>query len=116
VSGVRLVAEAIYRRITTPRGMLTGGEDEANYGIDLADLIGSVSTPAAVAALPGQIQSEIMKDERVESVDVNVTSASTGPSVTWNITIDAETAVGPFSLVLSVNDVTAELLGLEVGV
>jgi hypothetical protein len=41
VSGVTVVAEAIYRRLTTPRGMLLGGESEGNYGLDLMSLVGS---------------------------------------------------------------------------
>lgn len=115
VSGVRLVAEAAYRRVTTPRGMLQGGEDEANYGIDLADLIGSVVTTADAAALPGRIENELLKDERIESVDVTVTSSVVGPSTSWQVTIEAQTSEGPFSLVLAVSDVTVELLGLTTG-
>ena len=115
VSGVRLVAEAAYRRITTPRGQLQGGEDEANYGIDLADLIGSVATTADAAALPGRIENELLKDERIESVDVDVASTKSGPAVSWSVTIEAQTSEGPFSLVLAVSDVTVELLGLTTG-
>jgi hypothetical protein len=116
VTGARLVAEAAYRRITTPRGTLQGGEDEANYGIDLADLIGSATSPSAVAALPGQIQSELLKDERIASVTATVTSSTVGPSTTWTVSIEATTADGPFSLVLAVSGVTVELLGLQAGV
>mgnify|MGYP000564826546 CR=1 FL=1 len=46
----RLVAEAIYRRLTTPPGTLLGGDDEANYGLDLLSLIGSVEPARLVAA------------------------------------------------------------------
>lgn len=114
-SGVQLVAEAIYRRLSTPRGMLRGGDDEANYGIDLADMIGQVSTPSQVAALPGQIQSEVKKDERVQEVTVTATAATgSAGDVTWAISIECTTALGPFSLVLSVNAVTVELLNLQI--
>ena len=111
-TGPRLVAEALFRRFTTPRGMLQGGEDEQNFGLDLAALVGSVSTPSAVAALPGQIEAEALKDERVESVTVSVTSTTVGPATSWNITIKAQTGAGPFSLVLGVSGVTVALLGI----
>lgn len=113
VTGARLVAEAAYRRITTPRGMLTGGPEEDNYGIDLLDLIGSVSSSALRASVPGRIRNELTKDERIATVDVDVTWSTNGPSTTAIITIEAKTAAGPFSLKLSVNEVSVSLLNLE---
>lgn len=112
--GARLVAEAAYRRLTTPRGMLRGGEDEDNYGLDLLDLIGSASTKADAAALPGRITAELKKDERILTVDVVVTPTSNGVSTSFNIQIAAETVAGVFDLVLAVSDVTVELLGIKV--
>ncbi|MTV47148.1 hypothetical protein GM528_12520, partial [Streptococcus pneumoniae] len=38
VSGVELVAQAYYRRLTTTRGTLIGGEEEQNYGLNLMSL------------------------------------------------------------------------------
>lgn len=93
--------------------MLRGGEDEANYGLDLADLIGSTSTASDAAALPGRIQGELSKDERIESVTVTVVSTTVGPSTSWKVSIAGETAEGPFSLVLVVSDVTVDLLGIS---
>lgn len=115
VSGVRLVAEALYRRLSTPRGTLQGGEEEANYGLDLVDLVGSVNTTLAQAALPGQIEAECLKDERVTSVTANVTSTQAGPVVSWKVSLDVETDVGPFTLVLGVSGVTVDLLGFQSG-
>lgn len=114
-TGARLVAEAAYRRLSTPRGTLSGGDDEANYGLDLADLIGSVSTPSAAAALPDQIQAELLKDERISAVTATVASTKTGPSVSWTISIEGTTAAGPFSLVLSVAEVTVTIIGVTPG-
>lgn len=116
VSGPRLVAEACFRRLNTPRGTLIGGEDEQNYGLDLADLIGSVATPSAEAALPGRIQAELLKDERVASVVVNVTSTmDSAGAVTWSIDVEGDTAEGPFSLQIGVSEVTVDLLGIQAG-
>lgn len=111
VTGARLVAEAAYRRLTTPRGMLRGGDDEANYGLDLCGLVGSSSAKADAAALPGRITAELLKDERIESVEVEVLATVEGPATTLQITISALTSEGPtFELVLLASAVTVELL------
>jgi hypothetical protein len=112
VTGPRLVGEAVYRRLITPRGVLRGGDAEADYGFDLIGKLGSTTSASESAALEGQVQSEILKDERVESADVSVASVRSGPSISWTISVEALTSLGPFQLVLSVNDVTAELLGI----
>jgi hypothetical protein len=113
VTGSRLVAQALYRRLTTPRGMLRGGEEEQNFGLDLTELCGSVRPKLAAAALPAQIRSEALKDERIESVDVDVLIVEDGPIVTFTITINAVTGVGPFTLQLTASAVTVQLLGIS---
>lgn len=115
VTGARLVGEAIYRRLTTPRGMLRGAEGEANYGLDLTELIGSASTKASAAALPARIKAEIRKDERIESANVIVVESNEGVAKGFVITIEALAADGPFTLTLAVDEVTVGLLGIEVG-
>ena len=111
-SGVQLVAEAAFRRLTTPRGTLRGGEEEANYGLDLADLIGSVATASDAASLGGRIRNELLKDERIETADVTVVGTTAGPATSFDISIACTTKEGPFSLQLAVNDVTVQLLGV----
>lgn len=112
-TGVRAVAEAAFRRLRTPRGMLHGDEDEKNYGLDPLGLVGSVRTKADEAALPGRISAELTKDERIETVTVRVLSTKVGPATHWKIYIDAETAEGPFSLQVGVDGVTVELLNIK---
>jgi hypothetical protein len=114
-TGARLVAESCFRRLTTPRGMLRGGEDEANFGLDLTDLVGGVTTRSDVEALPGRIKAELSKDERIESVDVFVTDTSEGVLKSYAVRIEAITGAGPFTLAVGVDDVTASLLGIEEG-
>lgn len=113
-TGVRLVGEAYYRRLTTPRGQLRGGEDEANYGLDITAFVGRGDPKSVIASLPGQIESELMKDERSEDITVTVEQEPTdgGIGIKLLITITAVTTEGPFSLQLSVDDVSAELLGI----
>jgi hypothetical protein len=76
VRGVQVVAQAIYRRLTTPRGTLRGGEEEENYGIDLSDYVGSSATPQRLAAIPGIVRAEVLKDDRVLDVKVSCTFAT----------------------------------------
>lgn len=112
--GVRLVAEAAYRRLITPAGSLHGGEEEQNYGFDLTSLVGSAKTKSDAAALPGRIQAELRKDERIESVDVVVTvTTATNGAVAWVVRIDGKTAEGPFSFQVGIDDVSIELLGIS---
>ncbi len=94
--------------------MLRGGEAERNYGKDLSELIGSVAPKLAAASLPGQIKTELLKDERLESVAIVVKMVTEGPKVSFQIDIVGETAEGPFTLVLLASAVTIELLGIKV--
>lgn len=112
-NGPRLVAEAAYRRLTTPRGMLRGGEDEQNYGLDLTELIGSVSTGQDRLSLPGRIAAELKKDERIETVAVDVVDQSEGVGRRFSVRIDAVTAEGAFALVLGVDEINVEVLGIS---
>lgn len=107
------MAEAAYRRLTTPRGMLRGGEAEGEYGLDLTELIGSVDKKNAAATLPGQISSELSKDERIDGLEVTVTETMDGPGIVLQIRVEAETADGEFTLTLLASDVTVELIGIE---
>ncbi len=111
-TGARLVAEAAYRRLTTPRGTLRGGEHEADYGLDLTELVGSSTTKSDALALEGRISNELAKDERILSTVVSVVLATDGPSTSLDIQVSATTADGPFTLVLLASDVTVELLDL----
>lgn len=111
-TGAQLVAEAAYRRLITPRGTLHGGDGENDYGFDLADMIGAVTSSAQRAAIESQAQMELLKDERLNAVDVSIVEVKTGPSTSWTVTIKGETDAGPFDLVLSVSEATVQLLGL----
>ncbi len=113
VTGVRLVGQACYRRLTTPRGMLRGGEDEDNYGLDISELIGSGNPKSVAATLPGRISAELSKDERIESVEVEVLVTKDGPETNLSVTVKCQTGAGPFTLVLLASAVTVELLGIE---
>jgi hypothetical protein len=110
-----LVGQDLFWRLQTPRGSGILATDAPEYGMDLLDAIGSANTAADAAALPGRIRSEATKDERINDCVVTVVSSTLGPVTTWTITIVATTDAGPFTLVLSANDVTVELISLSTG-
>jgi hypothetical protein len=113
--GGAIVGQRAYHRLTTPRGALRGGEDEANFGIDLPGEIGRAATDAHARSIEGKIRNELCKDEQIETVDVTLVRSVDGPAVAYDITIEAKTAAGPFQLVLSVSAVSVQLVGLTEG-
>jgi hypothetical protein len=113
-SGVQLVAQNAYHRLTTPRGSLPGGEEEADYGIDLPGMVGSVVTDTDARALEQQIASELGKDARIGDVTASVIIVRNGPSTEWIVRVVAMTDEGPFDLTIKVDEVTATLVGAAV--
>lgn len=118
VSGPELVAQAVFRRLTTPRGTLRGGEDESVYGLDLQDFIGTVGTSDAVDALPDAIATEVKKDDRVDLCDVEVTadrSSSDGlVALLIDVTYSLHAETDTFTLSVRASDLDVSLLGLTV--
>lgn len=113
VSGTELLAQAAYRRLTTPRGTLDDGDEGAIYGIDLADLVGQPS--GTVDSLPAIVSAELLKDDRFAAVHVDA-SAVTGSDglteVTLAIAVTPHDESDPFTLTVAVKDLTVQLLGV----
>jgi phage baseplate assembly protein W len=111
VSGNRLLAEAIVRRLITSRGQLL---DDPNYGFALVDLLSKSLTPDEEAAIPSRIKNEIAKDRRLEegSISVTLTPTSDGPIRDYEIEISASGDDGPFELALSIDDLKVSVLSL----
>ena len=111
VSGKRLLGEACMRRLITERGTLL---DDPNYGFPLINLLNRGQTRAGRAAIAGLIRLELMKDERVQSVDVIATfDESAKPIIRLDLDITVTGVdTGPFSLVLSVDEVNVRVLSL----
>lgn len=100
-SGRRALAEAIVRRLTTPRGSLFYDFD---YGFDLRQFL------SAPAPQPGflemQVRTEVEKEERVESVEVETSFNSETLTVRLTVTDGG----GPFKLTIAVSALTVEYL------
>lgn len=103
VSEKMLLAQALARRLTTPRGRLI---DDANYGYDLNQWLNADVGPAELAQIQSQAQAECLKDERVQSATVTVTFLG-GVML---VAVALVSSLGPFQLVLSVSALTTQLL------
>lgn len=112
-AGLRLIAESIYRRLITREGELLGGEDEQRFGVRVADFLGATTSPGEVAKLRARIRAQVLRDPRVDSVDVTVTEVAQGPDRAWEISLNVFTGQGPFELTLSVENVTTQLIGFR---
>lgn len=106
VSGNQAVAEAIARRLQTPRGGLI---DDPNYGYDLTALLDAEVTPALIASLQSNVNAECVKDQRVSSASSSVQFLASGALI---VTIQLTTAAGPFSLTLSVSNLAPNAVTL----
>ena len=107
VSGKRLVAEALCRRLITERGTLL---DDPNYGFPIANLIQGGFTPAKRDAIPGLIRLELKKDERV---DVVTTVLVPAPQFSIRLYINVVARdVGPFDFAIGIDEVTVRVLQL----
>jgi phage baseplate assembly protein W len=106
VSGVTGLGQALARRLRTPRGGLWYAPD---YGTDLRQYV--LAPVFSARAMEMAAAAECRKDERVEAVKARAVQGDDPSSV--ELTIDVETADGPFALVLNVSAVTVELLRIE---
>ena len=114
VTGHMAVGQNCYHRLITPRGALQGGPDEGNYGLDLEGMCGAAVTPDLQNAMPARIENELRKDERIESVRVSMSSSrDANGDITWSFDIRVMTGLGPFALVIGVDNVGVKLLNLS---
>ena len=111
--GVQLVAQRCYHRLITPRGDLLGGDDEANFGFDLASFVGSTSPNDVDAMLPVRVRNELLKVPMVYGVDVKAVRTESQKRISWTLTIRVQSGAGPFELIVGVSEVTTELLGVR---
>jgi len=112
ITGQRVVAEAVCRRLCTPRGSLP---DDPNAGFDIRRLVHAKMDDQTLLQLKTAIEREAEKDERVFRTRCGLTveygaGGGNRRSVTVTADLDVETMFGSFSLVLGVDDVSVSLL------
>lgn len=105
VDGNTALAQALARRLTTPRGGLFYDLD---YGTDLRAYVNDGLTPGQVSEIRSAIQRECLKDDRVFDVDCDTSFNSAAQ--TLSVSIRVVGADGPFDLTLAISKLTVDLL------
>ena len=95
---VLAVAQSNYRRLITPRGMV---QDDPDYGTDLCTFLHEPMTQQRQQEVIGIIRSELLKDDRNETIDVTVVAATLR---TLALAVNGTTATGDFSLTMALTD------------
>lgn len=105
VSGQLAVAQAVARRLMTPRGGLFY---DRSYGFDVRAYLNAAAPP--IGEIVSGVEGEAEKDERVARATATVTYLSE----TMTISLKLETvAFGTFRLTLDVSELTVSILNLE---
>jgi len=107
VSGRVALAQSVARRYQTPRGRLIY---DSNYGFDLTGYVNDDLSPADIARIQSGAAAEAEKDERVETAEVVIAVSVAGIMV---VTVTLDDGNGPFTLVLSVSEVTVDILSVK---
>lgn len=105
VSGPTVLAQSLYRRLTTRRGGLLG---EPNYGYDVRAMLSRASSPRDFASFPAQIRAEAVKEDGVADAAVRVEQPD---PETLIIELVCATPEGPLTLTLTVG-AARDVLGL----
>lgn len=103
VTGRIVLAQAIARRLMTPRGYLC---DDPTYGYDVTQRVNDDMSARDLAMLYANVRNECLKDERVMDAAVTGTLSSGVLLLTITLT-DGD---GPFALVLGVTNVDVTIL------
>lgn len=104
VSGLLALSQALVRRITTPRGRLL---TDPNYGYDVSGELNDDVVAQQVGQIGANIDAEFLKDQRVFASTTTVTLL---PDNSLNTSSSIQSALGPFSLILSVSNVTVTII------
>ena len=90
----RVVAESVWRSITSPRGSIPGAP---NDGWDIQSLLRTAATASEQRTWPRLVMAEITKDDRVATASVKFKQENWD---TWSVTIEGTTVEeGTFLLV-----------------
>lgn len=113
VTGAELLGQRCYHRLITPQGTLRGGEDEANFGLDVAGFVGRTDPTTVDSMLPVMVRNELLKDPTVDAVTVKGSRTEDAGLVSWVLTISVTGTDVEVDLIVAVSDVTVALLGMN---
>ena len=112
VSGRTCLANAIARRLSTPQGFLAQyWDDDPDYGFDLRGLQLADLNDADLPGYESTIKAQIERDQRVESATASL--SLNRETNTLTASVHADTADGPFDLVLGISDIGVDLLSVD---
>ena len=97
-----VIAQYAVRRLSTPPGSLP---DDPEWGIDLSSYCNRPTTSRELALLEGEIESELLGDDRVDEVRAQV-SSSDGGTLSVRLRIIPIDASKSFTLTLSVSKIS----------
>lgn len=104
-NGLRTLAEAIYRRLTTQRGSLAFHPD---YGTDVKSFLNDSLSGDGLFAIKQAIERECEKDERVFEAECQLTFVAETQSL--KLSLSFTTAAGPFSFAIVAGQLTTDLI------
>ena len=103
VTGIRVVAQALLCRFSTPVLFYAPGDS-----VDVRQWLGRGLTPADVQRLEIQLAAQAQREEAVQSAVVTI-APKPGVAGTWTITVACVSSAGPFTLVLAASAVAVAL-------
>lgn len=106
-TGLRVIAEAVIRRLDQSAGTLFYSDDD--YGESLVDMIGRNLSDSQIDSL---ISGQLTKDERILAVSTEVTRSEDGE--TFEIEVKCETPRGVFDLTFEVNQLATKVTSKEI--
>lgn len=100
-SSRKAIAQAVIRRLSTPRGGLPMSPE---YGLDVLSMLNTGLESRDLAGIAGRVRLEVLQDDRVDAVDVRGEyshATSTLDLTMWITPVDR--AIGAFQFVVAVS-------------
>lgn len=104
-SGLHVLAQSLAARQTTAPGTFIGAPDDC---FDIRSWLSRGMTQAQIQQLGSQVQAQLLRDQRVQAV--NVTSSYNVATSTLTLVEQVTSGAGPFTLTLIVSQVTIQVL------
>ncbi len=98
-SGQEHLAECLFRRMTTPRGVLERIGDDADWGYDVRAKLSAGQTQAQRDLIAEELRAELARDERVLDITVTITQDPFDVNSIW-LQIEVDSAEGYFPFVV----------------
>jgi len=109
VSGPQCLAQDLAHRLQTPPGGLFY---DPSYGYNVPGLLNGAITPQKLQTISAGIANQCQADERVQNAQVELEFDTDTETLTVNVIVTPVSGLTPFVFVLSVTQVSMQLLGV----